>query len=420
MFLPNSHNLKDMDSEVADIINKEWHRQEEGLELIASENYASQAVMQAQGSVLTNKYAEGLPSKRYYGGCEFVDQVENIAIERVTRLFGAKYANVQPHSGSQANMGSYFSLINPGDTILGMNLAEGGHLTHGSPVNFSGRFYRVISYGLNLKTETIDYDQVMELAKKERPKLIIAGASAYPRIIDFKKFREIADSVGAYLLVDMAHIAGLVAAGLHPNPVPHAHVVTSTTHKTLRGPRGGIILCNDEEIAKKINFNVFPGIQGGPLEHVIAAKAVAFKEALDPSFKTYQAQVIKNAQMLAQSLINEGLAIVSGGTDNHLMMVKTDSVNLSGKDAEKYLEAAGITCNKNMIPGDKRSPFVTSGIRLGTPAITTRGLKENHMKQIALWISRSLKTPTESNLSAVRQEVISLCKDFPVYRNLLL
>lgn len=420
MFLPKTTLLKDFDPEVNAIIGHEWHRQEEGLELIASENYVSPAVMQAQGSILTNKYAEGLPGKRYYGGCEFVDQVENIAIERLCKLFGAKFANVQPHSGSQANMGSYFSLINPGDTILGMNLAEGGHLTHGSPVNFSGRFYRVVSYGLNSKTETIDYDNVAELAKKERPKMIIAGASAYPRTIDFQKFREIADSVGAFLLVDMAHIAGLVAAGLHPSPIPHAHVVTSTTHKTLRGPRGGIILTNDEELAKKINFNVFPGIQGGPLEHVIAAKAVAFKEALDPSFKTYQEQVIKNAQVLAQGLMSEGLDIVSGGTDNHLMMVKTDSVNLSGKDSEKYLEAAGITCNKNMIPGDKRSPFVTSGIRLGTPAITTRGLKENHMKQVAQWIAQSLKNPSEENLKKTRHEVTSLCKDFPVYKSMTL
>lgn len=416
MFHKDSKTLISMDSEIAALIEKERVRQEEGLELIASENYASKAVMEAQGTVLTNKYAEGLPKKRYYGGCEFVDTVEEIAIERVKKLFGAKFANVQPHSGSQANMAAYFSLLTPGDKVLGMNLAEGGHLTHGSPVNFSGKLFDIIPYGLNSETETIDYDALRELALKEKPKMIIAGASAYPRTLDFEKFRSIADEVGAYLMVDMAHIAGLVAAGIHPNPVPHAHVVTSTTHKTLRGPRGGIILTNDEDLAKKINFNVFPGIQGGPLEHVIAAKAVSFKEALDPSYIDYQKQVIINAKALAEKLQSEGIDIVSGGSDNHLLLVKTDSVNLSGKQAEHALEAAGITCNKNMIPGDKRSPFVTSGVRLGTPAITTRGLTEKHMDLVGAWISKALKNhEDEAILNQVREEVLVLCREFPVY-----
>jgi len=416
MFHPNAKSLADMDSEIKDIVRKEWLRQEEGLELIASENYTSPAVMETQGTTLTNKYAEGLPHKRYYGGCEFVDQAEDLAIQRVCKLFGAKYANVQPHSGSQANMATYFALIKPGDKIFGMNLSEGGHLTHGSPVNFSGKLYEVVSYGLDLETETINYDELAELALKEKPKLIMAGASAYPRIIDFKKFREIADSVGAYLVVDMAHIAGLVAAGVHPSPVPHAHVTTSTTHKTLRGPRGGIVLTNDEELIKKINFNIFPGIQGGPLEHVIAAKAVAFKEALMPEYKTYQEQVVKNAQALAAALIKKDIDIVSGGTDNHLLMFKTDCVNLTGKQAEIALEKAGITTNKNMIPGDTRSPFVTSGIRLGTPAITTRGLKEDHMAQIANWVHRALTNfEDEKALAEIKNEVQALCRDFPVY-----
>jgi glycine hydroxymethyltransferase len=405
-----------MDSEIANLVEKERVRQEEGLELIASENYASPAVMEAQGTILTNKYAEGLPHKRYYGGCEFVDTVEELAIERVKKLFGAGFANVQPHSGSQANMGVYFSLLETGDKVLGMNLAEGGHLTHGSPVNFSGKLFEIIPYGLNLETETIDYDALRSLALKEKPKMIIAGASAYPRTLDFEKFREIADEVGAYLMVDMAHIAGLVAAGVHPNPVPHAHVVTSTTHKTLRGPRGGIILTNDEDLAKKINFNVFPGIQGGPLEHVIAAKAVSFKEALDPSYSEYQKQVVINAKALGETLQGEGIDIVSGGTDNHLLLIKTDSVELSGKQAEHALEAAGITCNKNMIPGDKRSPFVTSGVRIGTPAITTRGLTEKHMQLVGAWISKALKNhENESVLNEVKEEVLKLCKEFPVY-----
>ncbi|WP_372652902.1 serine hydroxymethyltransferase [Halobacteriovorax sp.] len=416
MFHKDANSLKSMDSEITNLVELERVRQEEGLELIASENYTSKAVMEAQGTILTNKYAEGLPGKRYYGGCEVVDSIETIAIERVKELFGAKFANVQAHSGSGANMAAYFSLLEVGDKVLGMNLAEGGHLTHGSPVNFSGKLFKIIPYGLDLESETIDYDALRELAIKERPKMIIAGASAYPRTIDFEKFREIADEVGAYLMVDMAHIAGLVAAGLHPNPVPHAHVVTSTTHKTLRGPRGGIILTNDEELAKKINFNVFPGIQGGPLEHVIAAKAVSFKEALDPSYKEYQKQVIANAKALGEKLQSEGIEIVSGGTDNHLLLVKTDSVNLSGKKAEHALEEAGITCNKNMIPGDKRSPFVTSGVRLGTPAITTRGLTEKHMVELGTWISKALKNhDNEDVLKEVRSQVLNLCKEFPVY-----
>ena len=416
MFHKDANSLKSMDSEITQLVELERVRQEEGLELIASENYTSKAVMEAQGTILTNKYAEGLPGKRYYGGCEVVDSIETIAIERVKELFGAKFANVQAHSGSGANMAAYFSLLEVGDKVLGMNLAEGGHLTHGSPVNFSGKLFEIIPYGLDLESETIDYEALRELALKEKPKMIIAGASAYPRTIDFEKFRTIADEVGAYLMVDMAHIAGLVAAGLHPNPVPHAHVVTSTTHKTLRGPRGGIILTNDEDLAKKINFNVFPGIQGGPLEHVIAGKAVSFKEALDPSYKEYQKQVIVNAKALGEKLQSEGIEIVSGGTDNHLLLVKTDSVNLSGKKAEHALEAAGITCNKNMIPGDKRSPFITSGVRLGTPAITTRGLTEKHMDLLGTWISKALKNhDNETILKEVRSEVLNLCKEYPVY-----
>ena len=416
MFQPTSSNLKSHDSDIFELIQNENQRQEEGLELIASENYASQAVMQAQGSVLTNKYAEGLPNKRYYGGCHIVDQVETIAIERLNKLFGSKYANVQPHSGSQANMACYFAVLEPGDKILGMDLSQGGHLTHGSSVNFSGKFYDVVSYGINEETEQLDYSSIREIALKEKPKMIVAGASAYPRIIDFQKFREIADEINAYLLVDMAHIAGLIAAGVHPSPVGIADFITSTTHKTLRGPRGGIILSNDEELAKKINFNVFPGIQGGPLEHVIAAKAVAFKEALDPSFNDYQKQVVKNAQTLAGSLKDLGMRIVSGGTDNHLVLVNTDSVSLTGKKSEKLLETMGITCNKNMIPGDTRSPFITSGIRLGTPAITTRGLKEKHMTQLAEWIFTGLSNPKDLQLHKnINEEVKKLCSDFPVY-----
>ena len=416
MFHPDAHQLSEMDPEVFQYIEKEFSRQVHGLEMIASENYTSQAVMQAQGSVLTNKYAEGYPGKRYYGGCEFVDQIETLAIDRLKKIFNANFANVQPHSGSQANMAVYLAALKPGDKILGMSLSEGGHLTHGSPVNFSGKLFEVISYGLNPKDERIDYNIVRELAKQGRPKMIVAGASAYPRQIDFKIFREIADEVGALLMVDMAHIAGLVATGLHPSPVAHAHFTTSTTHKTLRGPRGGLVLTQEEEWAKKVNSLIFPGIQGGPLEHVIAAKAVAFKEALDPSFKTYQQQVIKNAQALAKSLQAENIELVSGGTDNHLLLVKTDSVGLSGKEAEQCLEKVHITCNKNMVPGDKRSPFVTSGIRLGTPALTTRGFGEKQMQSVAQIISTVLKNPQDQEIhSRAKQNVADLCRQFPLY-----
>lgn len=408
--------LEQTDPEILKVINLEKTRQEEGLELIASENYCSQAVMQAQGSCLTNKYAEGYPGKRYYGGCEFVDQAENLAIDRLKKLFGAEYVNVQPHSGSGANMAVYMACLQPGDTVLGMDLSEGGHLTHGSPVNFSGKLYNFISYGLNHETELLDYDKMEELAKTHNPKLIIAGASAYPRVIDFERVRRIADSVGALMMVDMAHIAGLIAAGVHPSPVGIADFVTSTTHKTLRGPRGGIIISNNEW-GKKINSNIFPGIQGGPLEHVIAAKAVTFHEALSDEFKTYQAQVVKNAQKLASELKNQGIDIVSGGTDNHLVLIKTDSVNMSGKDAEALLESVHITTNKNMVPKDTRSPFVTSGIRIGTPAITTRGLKEEHMVMVANWIADTLKNPEDqAKHEKIKQEIINLCHDFPVYQ----
>lgn len=419
MFHSNANSLSTMDSEIFSIIQHERLRQEEGLELIASENYTSKAVMEAQGSVLTNKYAEGYPGKRYYGGCEFADQSEQIAIDRLKKLFGATYANVQPHSGSQANMAAYLSCLTPGDKVMGMDLSQGGHLTHGSPVNFSGRLFQIVSYGLNLETETIDYNHLRELAKKERPKMIIGGASAYPRIIDFKIMSEIAKEIDAIFMVDMAHIAGLVATGLHPTPVGIADIVTSTTHKTLRGPRGGIILATNNEVwEKKLNSNIFPGIQGGPLEHVIAAKAVAFKEALDDSFKTYQQQVLKNSKMMAETLTSEGIELVSKGTDNHLVLVKTDSVNMSGKDAEHLLGAVGITCNKNMVPQDKRSPFVTSGIRLGTPAITTRGLNEAHVKEISLWIAKVLKNPTDTTLQQkIRDQVHELCANYPVYPN---
>ena len=408
--------LAETDPELFDILEREADREESTIELIASENFTSKAVMEMVGGVMTNKYAEGYPGRRYYGGCEHVDEAENLARDRAKELFKCDYANVQPHSGSQANMACYFALLEPNDTIMGMDLSQGGHLTHGSPVNFSGKLFNVISYGLDTEKEELDYDSIRETALKEKPKLIIAGASAYSRTIDFAKFREIADEVGAFLLVDMAHISGLIAAGVHPSPVPHAHYVTSTTHKTLRGPRGGIILTNDEELAKKANFNIFPGIQGGPLEHVIAAKAVAFHEALQPEFVDYQKQVVKNAQKLANSLMNQGVKIVSGGTDNHLVLVNVDSVGLTGKEAEKVLELAHITCNKNMIPGDKRSPFVTSGVRLGTPAVTTRGMREEHMEMIAQWISLVLKNKDNSEIiEKVKQEVRSLCLDYPVY-----
>ena len=409
--------LKEVDVDVYNAIVEEEIRQEEGIELIASENFVSKAVMEACGSVMTNKYAEGYPHRRYYGGCVNVDVVEDLAIERLKKLFNVKYANVQPHSGSQANMGVYVALLNPGDTILGMSLDAGGHLTHGYKINFSGKNYIGIGYGLDEKTELIDYDKVRELAIEHKPKLIVAGASAYSKEIDFKKFREIADEVGAYLLVDMAHIAGLVAAGVHPSPVEYAHIVTSTTHKTLRGPRGGIIITNDEEIAKKIDRNIFQGIQGGPLMHIIAAKAIAFKEALDPSFTEYQIQVAKNAKVLAQTLVDGGLRIVSGGTDNHLMLVDLRAKNVTGKLAEEKLEAAGITCNKNAIPNDPEKPFVTSGVRLGTPAVTTRGLKEEEMKIIGRLILKVLENVNDDKaIAEVKIEVVELMKKFPLYK----
>lgn len=407
--------LQNTDSEIYNLIAKEKQRQIHGLELIASENYCSQAVMDAQGSVLTNKYAEGYPGKRYYDGCEYVDQVENLAIERLKKLFGAEYANVQPHSGSQANMAVFLALLNPGDTILGMDLSQGGHLTHGSPVNFSGKLFQTAFYGVDTQTELIDYNQVEEVAKKVRPKLIIAGASAYPRTIDFKKFQEIAKSVGAIFHVDMAHIAGLVATNNHPSPVGLADVITSTTHKTLRGPRGGIILAQ-EDMAKKFNSAIFPGTQGGPLEHVIAAKAVAFKEALDPSFKIYQNQVIKNAKTLGHYFLNNGIGVVSGGTDNHLLLIKTNSVGITGKVASKALDFAGITCNKNMIPGDTESPFITSGVRLGTPAVTTRGMKEAQMEQIGKFIVDVLQSSeNQEKLTKIKHQVKDFCAQFPLY-----
>ena len=410
--------LKEVDVDVYNAIVEEEIRQEEGIELIASENFVSKAVMEACGSVMTNKYAEGYPHRRYYGGCVNVDVVEDLAIERLKKLFNVKYVNVQPHSGSQANMGVYVALLNPGDTILGMSLDAGGHLTHGYKINFSGKNYIGIGYGLDEKTELIDYDKIRELAIEHKPKLIIAGASAYSKEIDFKKFREIADEVGAYLLVDMAHIAGLVAAGVHPSPVEYAHVVTSTTHKTLRGPRGGIIITNDEEIAKKIDRNIFPGIQGGPLMHIIAAKAIAFKEALDPSFTEYQIQVAKNAKVLAQTLVDGGLRIVSGGTDNHLMLVDLRAKNVTGKLAEEKLEEAGITCNKNAIPNDPEKPFITSGVRLGTPAVTTRGLKEEQMKIIGRLILKVLENVNDDKaIAEIKKEVVGLMKNFPLYKS---
>lgn len=411
----NTTKLKVQDAELFEAMQHELGRQRENIELIASENFVSEAVMEAQGGVLTNKYAEGYPGRRYYGGCEFVDVAENLARDRAKELFGAEHANVQPHSGAQANMAVYFTVLEAGDTVLGMNLSHGGHLTHGSPVNFSGVQYNFVEYGVDKETEHIDYDVVAALAKEHKPKLIVAGASAYPRTIDFAKFREIADSVGAYLMVDMAHIAGLVAAGLHPNPVEHAHFVTTTTHKTLRGPRGGMILCK-EEFAKAIDKSIFPGIQGGPLMHVIAAKAVAFGEALQPEFKDYQAQVIKNAQVLAEGLEEEGLRIVSGGTDNHLLLVDLRGIDITGKAAEHALDAAGITVNKNTIPFDPASPFVTSGIRLGTAAMTTRGLKEDDMREVARLIGRVLTNHEDETVLAEAHEAVrALTVKFPLY-----
>ncbi len=407
--------LESVDAEVFAAIQRETNRLEGNLELIASENVVSEAVLEAQGSVMTNKYAEGYPGKRYYGGCEFVDEVESLAIARAKELFGADHANVQPHSGSQANMTVYLAVLKPGDSYLGMNLAHGGHLSMGSPVNFSGFIYNVIPYGVSEKTETIDYDEVERLAKEHRPKLVIAGASAYPRIIDYPRFRKIADDIGALLMVDMAHIAGLVAAGLHPSPVPYADFVTTTTHKTLRGPRGGMVLCKAEH-AKIVDSRVFPGMQGGPLMHVIAAKAVALKEALTPEFKIYQKQIVKNAQALAQSLIANGFRLTSDGTDNHLMLVDLRKSELTGKVAQETLDKARITVNKNGIPFDTRSPFVTSGIRIGTPAVTSRGMKEPEMTQIGNLIARALGAVSDdAKLAAVADDVGTLCKKFPVY-----
>jgi len=411
--------LAQFDPEIARTIRRETERQEYNLEFIASENFVSERVLEAQGSVLTNKYAEGYPGKRYYGGCEFVDEAEQLAIDRARELFGAEHANVQPHSGSQANMAVYFSVCQPGDTVLGMNLAHGGHLTHGSPVNFSGKLFNIVPYGVKQETGTIDYEEVERLAHEHRPKLIVVGASAYPRTIDFTAFRTIADKVGALVMVDMAHIAGLVAAGVHSSPVPHAEFVTTTTHKTLRGPRGGMILCR-EEFAKKLNSNIFPGIQGGPLMHVIAAKAVAFKEALAPEFKDYASQVVKNAKALAEGLSKRGFRLVSGGTDNHLMLVDFTGTEITGKVAEETLEKAGITVNKNAVPFDTRSPFVTSGIRIGTPATTTRGLKEAQMETVAGWIGRALENiENEKALAEIRSEVGELCRQFPLYAHRL-
>ncbi len=405
--------IKKADAAVADAITAEMERQNSHIELIASENWVSKAVMAAMGSPMTNKYAEGYPGKRYYGGCECVDLVENLANERARELFGCDYANVQPHSGAQANMAVQFAMLEPGDTVMGMNLDHGGHLTHGSPVNFSGSYFKIVPYGVN-DDGFIDYDKVREIALECRPKMIIAGASAYARTIDFKKFREIADEAGAYLMVDMAHIAGLIAAGLHPSPIPYAHVVTTTTHKTLRGPRGGMILAN-QEMADKFNFNkaVFPGIQGGPLMHVIAAKAVCFKEALDDSFKTYQQNIVANAQALAKGLMNRDVKLVSGGTDNHLMLVDLTPYDLTGKAVEKLLDSVNITCNKNTIPNDPKSPFVTSGIRLGTPAITSRGFTEADMDQVAECIAKMIKEG-ESASDTVRGMVKELTDQYPL------
>ncbi|HDE4299686.1 TPA: serine hydroxymethyltransferase [Staphylococcus aureus] len=405
------------DKVIAEAIEREFQRQNSNIELIASENFVSEAVMEAQGSVLTNKYAEGYPGRRYYGGCEFVDVTESIAIDRAKALFGAEHVNVQPHSGSQANMAVYLVALEMGDTVLGMNLSHGGHLTHGAPVNFSGKFYNFVEYGVDKDTERINYDEVRKLALEHKPKLIVAGASAYSRTIDFKKFKEIADEVNAKLMVDMAHIAGLVAAGLHPNPVEYADFVTTTTHKTLRGPRGGMILCK-EEYKKDIDKTIFPGIQGGPLEHVIAAKAVAFGEALENNFKTYQQQVVKNAKVLAEPLINEGFRIVSGGTDNHLVAVDVKgSIGLTGKEAEETLDSVGITCNKNTIPFDQEKPFVTSGIRLGTPAATTRGFDEKAFEEVAKIISLALKnSKDEEKLQQAKERVAKLTAEYPLYQ----
>ena len=409
-------NLKTVDPEIQKAIDQELSRQREKLEMIASENIVSTAVMQAQGSILTNKYAEGYPGKRYYGGCEYVDVVEQLAIDRAKKLFGAEYANVQPHSGAQANTAVYFALLQPGDTILGMNLTDGGHLTHGSPVNISGKYFKIIPYGVDKETERIDYDELERLAKEHQPKLIVGGASAYSRVIDFERMAQIAKSVGAYFMVDMAHIAGLVAAGLHPSPVPYADVVTTTTHKTLRGPRGGLILCRDAEFGKQFNKAIFPGIQGGPLMHVVAAKAVAFKEALSDEFKVYQQQVLDNAKALADELVKKGFRIVSGGTDNHLMLVDLRSKNITGKEAQFLLDEIGITANRNTIPFEPLSPFVTSGIRLGTPALTTRGLKEDDIREVADIIADVIENREDGAvIETAKAKVQAICKKFPLY-----
>ena len=406
--------LKQNDPEVYAAVMDEANRQRNKIELIASENFVSETVMEANGTPLTNKYAEGYPGKRYYGGCEYVDVVENLAIERAKELFGAGYANVQPHSGAQANMAVFFALLEPGDTVLSMSLAHGGHLSHGSPVNMSGKYFNIVPYGVTEDTNTIDYDEVRRLALECKPKLILAGASAYPRVIDFEKFAEIAKEVNAYFLVDMAHIAGLVAAGIHPSPVPYADVVTTTTHKTLRGPRGGLILTNDEELAKKFNKAIFPGIQGGPLMHTISAKAVCFGEALKPEFKEYQAQIAKNAQALAEQLIKEGLKLVSNGTDNHLMLVDLSQTGVTGNEAEHNLDEVGITVNKNAIPFDKQSPFITSGIRIGTPATTSRGFMEDDMVEVGKLIGLTIRD-FENSKDEIKSRVAALCDKHPLY-----
>ncbi len=409
----NFEQLSKEDKIINELINKELKRQQEGIELIASENFTSKAVMEAMGSYLTNKYAEGYPNKRYYGGCYVVDEIEDIARERAKELFGAEHANVQPHSGSQANMAVYLSILEYGDTVLGMDLSHGGHLTHGSPVNFSGKLYNFISYGVNKETETIDYEEVRQIALKNKPKLIVAGASAYSRVIDFKAFRDICDEVGAYFMVDMAHIAGLVAAGVHPSPVPYADFVTSTTHKTLRGPRGGLILCK-EKYAKNLDKTIFPGIQGGPLIHTIAAKAVCFKEALDPSYKEYIQDVVNNCEVLSNELKNFGFKIVSDGTDNHLILIDLTNKDVTGKDAEKLLDSIGVTVNKNTVPNETKSPFVTSGIRIGTPAVTTRGFKEEDMKEVASIINDTLSVENP-DIESLKARVKALCDKHPLY-----
>lgn len=408
--------LKEVDPEVYEAILGETKREANNLELIASENFVSEAVLEAMGSVMTNKYSEGYPKKRYYGGCEFMDVVENLARDRAKELFGCEHVNVQPHSGSQANMGVYFCVLKPGDTMLGLNLSHGGHLTHGHPVNFSGKFFNVVPYGVNKETETIDYDELKRIANEAKPKMIVAGASAYPREMDFAKFKEVADEMGAYLMVDIAHIAGLIVAGIHRSPIPYADFVTTTTHKTLRGPRGGMIMCK-KKYAKELDREIMPGIQGGPLMHIISAKAVAFKEAKKPDFKEYQQQIVRNAKVLAKELVNLGYHVVSGGTDTHLLLLSFIERNLTGKVVEEALEKAGITVNKNTVPFDPQKPFITSGIRIGTPAVTTRGMKEQEMEKIAYWIDQVISNLGDEDLyQRVKEEVLELCKKFPLYK----